>query len=156
MDNLKKSLYSSVGIVCLPVALLPRPHFRIRKYSFSSFIQYFEHAIQLKILNYIEKVQHLAISLPFYTFFLCNNLVFSFFFVFFCSELNELRKPTTDNVEILRFFKYMRAARDGQDGRNCHSIYKKCSTITDSEQPAMLTTYNDINKLVHARKLVDE
>lgn len=83
MDNLKKSLYSSVGIVCLPVALLPRPHFRIRKYSFSSFIQYFEHAIQLKILNYIEKVQHLAISLPFYTFFLCNNLIIFFFFCFF-------------------------------------------------------------------------
>lgn len=49
----------------------------------------------------------------------------------------------------------MRAARDGQDGKNCHNIYKKCSSITDAEEPAMLTTYNDINKLVQARKLVD-
>lgn len=46
----------------------------------------------------------------------------------------------------------MRAARDGQDGQNCNSVYKKCSTNTDSDQPAMLTTYNDINKLVQARK----
>lgn len=69
------------------------------------------------------------------------------------SELNELRKPTSDNPEILRFFKYMRAARDGQDGKNCHTIYKKCSSFTDTEQPAMLTTFNDINKLVQARKL---
>ena len=41
-----------------------------------------------------------------------------FFYVFF-SELNELRKPTSDNPDILRFFKYMRAAKDGQDGLDC-------------------------------------
>lgn len=75
------------------------------------------------------------------------------FFLFLCRELNELRKPTSDNVEILRFFKYMRAARDGQDGKNCHNVNKKCSSFDDTEQPAMLTTYNDINKLVQARKM---
>ena len=37
----------------------------------------------------------------------------------FFSELNELRKPTSDNPDILRFFKYMRAAKDGQDGLDC-------------------------------------
>lgn len=68
-------------------------------------------------------------------------------------ELNELRKPTSDNVEILRFFKYMRAARDGQDGKNCHNIHKKCSSFTDTDQPAMLNAFNDINKLVQARKI---
>lgn len=36
------------------------------------------------------------------------------------SELNELRKPTADNPDILRFFKYMRAAKDGQDGLDCN------------------------------------
>lgn len=72
---------------------------------------------------------------------------------FISRELNELRKPTSDNVEILRFFKYMRAARDGQDGKNCHNTFKKCSSSTDTEQPVMLTTYNDINKLVQAREL---
>lgn len=75
------------------------------------------------------------------------------YFYFLHRELNELRKPTSDNVEILRFFKYMRAARDGQDGKNCHNIHKKCSSFTDTEQPAMLTTFNDINKLVQARNM---
>lgn len=86
----------------------------------------------------------------------CASFFFSSVFCFriFHSELNELRKPTSDNVEILRFFKYMRSARDGQDGKNCHNIYKKCSSFTDTDQPAMLTTYNDINKLVQARKMM--
>lgn len=86
-----------------------------------------------------------------------SNIIFHFnynhFFFDFHRELNELRKPTSDNVEILRFFKYMRAARDGQNGQNCNSAYKKCASSTDTEQPAMLTTFNDINKLVQARNL---
>lgn len=73
--------------------------------------------------------------------------------ILFHRELNELRKPTSDNAEILRFFKYMRAARDGQNGQNCNNTYKKCATSTDTEQPAMLTTFNDINKLVQARNV---
>jgi hypothetical protein len=40
---------------------------------------------------------------------------------FSLSELKELKKPTSDNPEILRFFKYMRAAKDGQDGIDCNS-----------------------------------
>lgn len=100
----------------------------------------------------------LNLSLSSINLFMYFCLWWSFFDVFFCvcfhcRELNELRKPTSDNVEILRFFKYMRAARDGQDGKNCHNIHKKCSSFTDTEQPAMLTTYNDINKLVHARNM---
>lgn len=41
-------------------------------------------------------------------------------------ELNELRKPTSDNPDILRFFKYMRAAKDGQDGIDCMSLCSDC------------------------------
>uniref|UniRef100_A0A182P5Y8 Protein osiris 24 n=1 Tax=Anopheles epiroticus TaxID=199890 RepID=A0A182P5Y8_9DIPT len=68
-------------------------------------------------------------------------------------ELDELRKPTNDNPDILRFFKYMRAAKDGQDGVDCDAHYKDCTGYKDLSNPAMVTTFNDINKLVHARKL---
>ncbi|TMW51533.1 hypothetical protein DOY81_003392 [Sarcophaga bullata] len=68
-------------------------------------------------------------------------------------ELNELRKPTSDNPDILRFFKYMRAAKDGQDGVDCEQTFDKCTEFKDYENPAMLSTYHDINKLVQARKL---
>ncbi|XP_037954354.1 uncharacterized protein LOC119684391 [Teleopsis dalmanni] len=68
-------------------------------------------------------------------------------------ELNELRKPTSDNPDILRFFKYMRAAKDGQDGVDCETTFDGCTEFKDFENPAMVSTYNDINKLVQARKL---
>lgn len=71
----------------------------------------------------------------------------------FRRELNELRKPTNDNPDILRFFKYMRAAKDGQDGVDCERVHKDCGTYNDLSNPAMVTTFNDINKLVQARKL---
>lgn len=68
-------------------------------------------------------------------------------------ELNELRKPSTDNPEILRFFRYMKAAKDGQDGEECLA-HGGCSSLQAQQpSPAMLTTFNDINKLVQARKL---
>ncbi|XP_054739287.1 uncharacterized protein LOC129244984 [Anastrepha obliqua] len=68
-------------------------------------------------------------------------------------ELNELRKPTSDNPDILRFFKYMRAAKDGQDGIDCEKSFDRCTEFKDFENPAMVSTYHDINKLVQARKL---
>ncbi|XP_039298137.1 uncharacterized protein LOC111056392 isoform X2 [Nilaparvata lugens] len=69
-------------------------------------------------------------------------------------ELNELRKPSSDNPEILRFFKYMKAAKEGQEGVDCSRRYPGCPASTiQSDAPPMLTTFNDINKLVHARKL---
>ncbi|XP_055615689.1 uncharacterized protein LOC129761884 [Toxorhynchites rutilus septentrionalis] len=67
-------------------------------------------------------------------------------------ELNELRKPASDNPDILRFFKYMRAAKDGQDGVDCARAHKGCTGYNDLTNPAMVTTFNDINKLVQARK----
>ncbi|KAM7359230.1 protein Osi24 [Cochliomyia hominivorax] len=71
-------------------------------------------------------------------------------------ELNELRKPTSDNPDILRFFKYMRAAKDGQDGVDCEQTFDKCTEFKDFENPAMVSTYIDINKLVQARKLTNK
>ncbi|ENN79214.1 uncharacterized protein LOC109535244 [Dendroctonus ponderosae] len=68
-------------------------------------------------------------------------------------ELNELRKPASDNPDILRFFKYMKAAKDGQDGEECLEHGGCPSLSANKASPALLTTYNEINKLVQARKL---
>ncbi|KDQ95176.1 hypothetical protein L798_05744 [Zootermopsis nevadensis] len=70
-------------------------------------------------------------------------------------ELNELRKPSTDNPEILRFFRYMKAAKDGQDGADCIHLHPGCtsSSANSSVHPPMIKTYQDINKLVQARRL---
>lgn len=68
-------------------------------------------------------------------------------------ELNELKKPSSDNPEILRFFRYMKAAKIGQDGKDCNLVYSDCSSLQELDQPAMISTYNDINKLVQARAL---
>ncbi|XP_050066721.1 uncharacterized protein LOC114123365 isoform X2 [Aphis gossypii] len=67
-------------------------------------------------------------------------------------ELNELRKPSSENPEILRFFKYMKAAKDGQDNKNCEMIFSSCvSQRSPDDSVPMMTTYNEINKLVQAR-----
>lgn len=72
-------------------------------------------------------------------------------------ELNELRKPASDNPDVLRFFRYMKAAKDGQDGVSCEEGYSNCPTAREDQSlrqnQAMLATYQDIDKLVHARKL---
>ncbi|XP_024936338.1 uncharacterized protein LOC112493729 isoform X2 [Cephus cinctus] len=72
-------------------------------------------------------------------------------------ELNELRKPASDNPDVLRFFRYMKAAKDGQDGLQCEETYRDCARATEDpalgQNQAMLATYQDIDKLVRARKL---
>ncbi|XP_020286832.1 uncharacterized protein LOC109856220 isoform X2 [Pseudomyrmex gracilis] len=72
-------------------------------------------------------------------------------------ELNELRRPTNDNPDVLRFFRYMKAAKDGQDGLKCEDVYANCETAREDQtlkqNQAMLATYQDINKLVQARKI---
>lgn len=72
-------------------------------------------------------------------------------------ELNELRKPSSDNPDVLRFFRYMKAAKDGQDSVRCEDAYANCAGARDDQtirqNQAMLATYQDIDKLVHARKL---
>ncbi|XP_076241509.1 protein Osi24 [Calliopsis andreniformis] len=72
-------------------------------------------------------------------------------------ELNELRRPSSDNPDVLRFFRYMKAAKDGQDGVKCEDAYTNCAVAREDESlrqnQAILATYQDIDKLVHARKL---
>ncbi|XP_075986758.1 protein Osi24 [Anticarsia gemmatalis] len=67
-------------------------------------------------------------------------------------ELNELRRPVSDNPEILRFFKYMKAARRGQEQSDCMYSYPTC-TANAPKTHTMVAAYHDINKLVTARKL---
>ncbi|CAH2097115.1 unnamed protein product [Euphydryas editha] len=67
-------------------------------------------------------------------------------------ELNELRRPVSDNPEILRFFRYMRAARRGQEGTDCLEAHPACS-VNATPTHTMIAAYHDINKLVTARKL---
>ncbi|CAB3257654.1 unnamed protein product [Arctia plantaginis] len=67
-------------------------------------------------------------------------------------ELNELRRPVSDNPEILRFFKYMKAARRGQEQSDCMYSYPTC-TSNAPKTHTMIAAYHDINKLVTARKL---
>ncbi|CAH0697214.1 unnamed protein product [Spodoptera exigua] len=67
-------------------------------------------------------------------------------------ELNELRRPVSDNPEILRFFKYMKAARRGQETSDCMYAYPTC-TANAPKTHTMIAAYHDINKLVTARKL---
>ncbi|XP_068625391.1 uncharacterized protein Osi24 [Battus philenor] len=67
-------------------------------------------------------------------------------------ELNELRRPVSDNPEILRFFRYMRAARRGQEGMDCVSAHPACATSATPSH-TMIAAYHDINKLVTARKI---
>ncbi|CAG4979108.1 unnamed protein product [Colias eurytheme] len=66
-------------------------------------------------------------------------------------ELNELRRPVSDNPEILRFFRYMRAARRGQEGVDCIQANPACTV--NSPTHTMIAAYHDINKLVTARKI---
>lgn len=70
-----------------------------------------------------------------------------------CRELNELRKPSSDNPEILRFFRYMKAAKDGQDNQDCSLVYSTCTQSDAAQASPMAHTFQDINKLVQARRL---
>ncbi|KZC11146.1 hypothetical protein WN55_02507 [Dufourea novaeangliae] len=67
-------------------------------------------------------------------------------------ELNELRRPSSDNPDVLRFFRYMKAAKDGQDGVKCEDAYTNCAIAREDEShrqnQAILATYQDIDKLI--------
>ncbi|KAF4528610.1 hypothetical protein B566_EDAN009214 [Ephemera danica] len=84
-------------------------------------------------------------------------------------ELNELHKPN-GSPGILRFFRYMKAAKVGQDGSNCEETYAMCTMpdlqesgskateggILGAASPPMVQTYHEINKLVQARRLAKQ
>lgn len=42
-------------------------------------------------------------------------------------DSSELQKPAALNAAVLTFYKYVKAARDGQDQKNCLALNPKCS-----------------------------
>ncbi|XP_050081552.1 uncharacterized protein LOC126568910 isoform X1 [Anopheles aquasalis] len=42
-------------------------------------------------------------------------------------DASELQKPTSTNAAVVRFYRYVQAARDGQDQRDCHRLYSQCT-----------------------------
>ncbi|MPC20547.1 hypothetical protein E2C01_013495 [Portunus trituberculatus] len=63
--------------------------------------------------------------------------------------LEELRRPKVSDERILRFFRYLKAARDGQDGGECLVLYSDCAQDTNalSHQP-ILNTYQKVSRLM--------
>lgn len=49
----------------------------------------------------------------------------------FFRDSSELQKPTSTNLAVIRFYKYVQAARDGQDQRDCLRLYPACSVNTE-------------------------
>ncbi|CAH1154260.1 unnamed protein product [Phaedon cochleariae] len=48
-------------------------------------------------------------------------------------DSSELKKPTSTNSAVVRFYKYVQAARDGQDKRDCIRLYPACAVNTEAE-----------------------
>ncbi|XP_058463945.1 uncharacterized protein LOC131438138 isoform X1 [Malaya genurostris] len=49
-------------------------------------------------------------------------------------DASELQKPTSTNVAVIRFYRYVQAARDGQDQRDCRQIYAHCTMNVDKKK----------------------
>lgn len=59
-----------------------------------------------------------------------NISVLTFFL--FSRDSKELQKPKTTNSAVIRFYRYVQAARDGQDQRDCIRLYPACVINTES------------------------
>ncbi|GLV32661.1 Osiris 17 [Carabus blaptoides fortunei] len=46
-------------------------------------------------------------------------------------DSKDLQKPTTNNEAVIRFYRYVQAARDGQDQRECLRLYPSCNINTE-------------------------
>ncbi|CAL8115424.1 unnamed protein product [Orchesella dallaii] len=63
----------------------------------------------------------------------------------------ELKRPVTSSGKILRYFRYMKAAKDGQGGENCLDLYPKCNSDTDAVSSLpMIATFNQLSELMTA------
>lgn len=49
-------------------------------------------------------------------------------------DASELKRAPNPNVAMARFYKYIQAARDGQDHRDCLSIYNQCTINTEQRR----------------------
>lgn len=64
--------------------------------------------------------------------------------------LEELQKPQVADERILRFFRYLQAARTGQDGGDCIAKYSRCSHDTTklSHKP-ILDAFHKVSDLMN-------
>ncbi|EEB18004.1 conserved hypothetical protein [Pediculus humanus corporis] len=46
-------------------------------------------------------------------------------------DAKDLQKPVASNHAVLRFYKYVQAARDGQDKKDCLRLYSRCPINTE-------------------------
>uniref|UniRef100_A0A1I8Q3J2 Uncharacterized protein n=1 Tax=Stomoxys calcitrans TaxID=35570 RepID=A0A1I8Q3J2_STOCA len=46
-------------------------------------------------------------------------------------DTNELQPITSTNQSVIRFFRFIQAARDGQDSKNCLDLYPNCNINTE-------------------------
>ncbi|KAF5290252.1 hypothetical protein FQA39_LY14806 [Lamprigera yunnana] len=46
-------------------------------------------------------------------------------------DSSELQKPVSTNAAVIRFYRYVQAARDGQDKRDCLRLYPTCAVNTE-------------------------
>lgn len=46
------------------------------------------------------------------------------------SDSSELQRPAESNPAVLRFYRYVQAARDGQEQRDCINVYQQCNRPT--------------------------
>ncbi|XP_058839486.1 uncharacterized protein LOC131694957 [Topomyia yanbarensis] len=49
-------------------------------------------------------------------------------------DASELQKPTSTNGAVIRFYRYVQAARDGQDQRDCRQLYSLCTINIDKKK----------------------
>ncbi|XP_055632154.1 uncharacterized protein LOC129772021 isoform X2 [Toxorhynchites rutilus septentrionalis] len=49
-------------------------------------------------------------------------------------DATELQKPTSTNAAVVRFYRYVQAARDGQEQRDCRQIYSLCTINIDKKK----------------------
>ena len=48
-----------------------------------------------------------------------------------CRDSAELQRPVQSNPAVVRFYKYVQSARDGQDQRDCLGLYSQCNIQTE-------------------------
>jgi hypothetical protein len=51
--------------------------------------------------------------------------------IFVLRDPDELQRPVSANAPVRRFFRYVQAAKDGQDQKDCLRLYPACSINTE-------------------------
>lgn len=55
-------------------------------------------------------------------------------FIFVFRDASDLQKPTLGSSAALRFYRYVQAARDGQDKKDCLVLYPQCPINTEMKK----------------------